>query len=146
MIQAKCGYCRRCKILKKRSSLAYPIEPVARLCLSPRFRPVSTSCRPLLLRRASQLSGQIFLKKSIVTLAWPWSWGSSQEESNPSKRGIMSRELRYCWISPRVASMALQGSRLQNPVRLDSEARIRCCSPAIGELSHMVLSSERLRR
>jgi 2-keto-4-pentenoate hydratase/2-oxohepta-3-ene-1,7-dioic acid hydratase in catechol pathway len=44
------------------------------------------------------------------------------------------------------ASMALQRNRLQHPVRLNLGARIRCFSPAIGELSHPVVSSGGLRR
>jgi 2-keto-4-pentenoate hydratase/2-oxohepta-3-ene-1,7-dioic acid hydratase in catechol pathway len=37
------------------------------------------------------------------------------------------------------ASMALQGDRLQNPARLKIGSRIRCSSPALGELSHQVV-------
>jgi 2-keto-4-pentenoate hydratase/2-oxohepta-3-ene-1,7-dioic acid hydratase in catechol pathway len=44
------------------------------------------------------------------------------------------------------ASMALQGDRLQNPVPLKIGSNIRCFSPAIGELSHPVVSSGGLRR
>jgi 5-carboxymethyl-2-hydroxymuconate isomerase len=40
------------------------------------------------------------------------------------------------------ASMALQGDRLQTPVPLKNGSIIRCSSPAIGELSHRVLSTE----
>jgi len=44
------------------------------------------------------------------------------------------------------ASMTLQGERLQNPVPIKIGSQIRCFSPAIGELSHQVVSSEgRLR-
>jgi 2-keto-4-pentenoate hydratase/2-oxohepta-3-ene-1,7-dioic acid hydratase in catechol pathway len=43
------------------------------------------------------------------------------------------------------ASMALQGDRLQNPVHLKSGSNLRCFSPAIGELSHQVVSSGGLR-
>ena len=38
------------------------------------------------------------------------------------------------------ASMALQGGRLQNSARLKIGSSIRCSSPAIGELSHQVVS------
>ena len=38
------------------------------------------------------------------------------------------------------ASMALKGDRLQNPVPLKIGSAIRCSSPAIGELSHQVVS------
>ncbi len=44
------------------------------------------------------------------------------------------------------ASMALQGDRLQNPVPLKIGSTLRCSSPAIGELSHQVVSSGGLRR
>jgi len=44
------------------------------------------------------------------------------------------------------ASMALQGDRLQNPVPLKIGSTIRCFSPAIGELSHQVVSAGGLRR
>jgi len=44
------------------------------------------------------------------------------------------------------ASMALQGDRLQNPVPLRIGSNLRCFSPAIGELSHPVVSSGGLRR
>jgi 2-keto-4-pentenoate hydratase/2-oxohepta-3-ene-1,7-dioic acid hydratase in catechol pathway len=44
------------------------------------------------------------------------------------------------------ASMALEGDRLQNPAPLKVGCRIRCSSPAIGELSHQVVSSGGLRR
>jgi len=44
------------------------------------------------------------------------------------------------------ASMALQGDRLQNPVPLKIGATLRCSSPAIGELSHQVVSAGGLRR
>jgi 2-keto-4-pentenoate hydratase/2-oxohepta-3-ene-1,7-dioic acid hydratase in catechol pathway len=44
------------------------------------------------------------------------------------------------------ASMALQGNRLQNPVPLKVGSTIRCSSPAIGELSHQVVSSGGVRR
>jgi 2-keto-4-pentenoate hydratase/2-oxohepta-3-ene-1,7-dioic acid hydratase in catechol pathway len=44
------------------------------------------------------------------------------------------------------ASMALQGDRLQNPLPLKIGSNIRCFSPAIGELSHSVVSSGSLRR
>ena len=44
------------------------------------------------------------------------------------------------------ASMALQSDRLQNPVPLRLGSAIRCFSPAIGELSHQIVSSEGLRR
>lgn len=39
------------------------------------------------------------------------------------------------------ASMALKGDRLQNPVPLKLGSTVRCFSPAIGELSHHVVSS-----
>jgi 2-keto-4-pentenoate hydratase/2-oxohepta-3-ene-1,7-dioic acid hydratase in catechol pathway len=44
------------------------------------------------------------------------------------------------------ASMALKGDRLQNPVPLRVGSTIRCSSPAIGELSHPVVSPGGLRR
>jgi 2-keto-4-pentenoate hydratase/2-oxohepta-3-ene-1,7-dioic acid hydratase in catechol pathway len=44
------------------------------------------------------------------------------------------------------ASMALRGDRLQNPVPLRIGSNLRCFSPAIGELSHQVVSSGGLRR
>jgi acylpyruvate hydrolase len=44
------------------------------------------------------------------------------------------------------ASMALQGPKLQNPVPLTLGAMVRCFSPAIGELSHLVVPSGGLRR
>ena len=44
------------------------------------------------------------------------------------------------------ASMALQRDRLQNPVPLKAGLNLRCFSPAIGELSHQVVSSGGLRR
>ena len=44
------------------------------------------------------------------------------------------------------ASLALQGNRLQNPVRLKVGSTIRCSAPAIGELSHQVVSSGGIRR
>jgi 2-keto-4-pentenoate hydratase/2-oxohepta-3-ene-1,7-dioic acid hydratase in catechol pathway len=44
------------------------------------------------------------------------------------------------------ASMALQGDRLQNPVPLKIGSNLRCFSPAIGDLSHQVVSSGGLRR
>ncbi len=44
------------------------------------------------------------------------------------------------------ASMALQGDRLQNPVALKVGSAIRCSSPAIGALSHQVVSSGGARR
>ena len=44
------------------------------------------------------------------------------------------------------ASMALNTDRLQNPVPLKLGAHICCSSPAIGELSHPVVSSGGLRR
>jgi acylpyruvate hydrolase len=40
------------------------------------------------------------------------------------------------------ASMALAGDRLQNPVPLKIGSTIRCFAPAIGELSHQVVSTE----
>jgi 2-keto-4-pentenoate hydratase/2-oxohepta-3-ene-1,7-dioic acid hydratase in catechol pathway len=39
------------------------------------------------------------------------------------------------------ASMTLNGDRLQNPVPLALGAPIRCSAPAIGELTHLVVSS-----
>ena len=44
------------------------------------------------------------------------------------------------------ASMALQGDRLQNPAPLKIGSSVRCFSPAIGELSHQVVSSKGVRR
>ncbi len=44
------------------------------------------------------------------------------------------------------ASMALQGDRLQSPAILKPGSNLRCVSPAIGELSHPVVSSGGLRR
>jgi len=44
------------------------------------------------------------------------------------------------------ASMALQNDRLQNPVPLIIGATVRCFSPAIGELSHEVVSAGGSRR
>jgi 2-keto-4-pentenoate hydratase/2-oxohepta-3-ene-1,7-dioic acid hydratase in catechol pathway len=44
------------------------------------------------------------------------------------------------------ASMALQRDRLQNPVPLKAGLNLRCFAPAIGELSHQVVSSGGLRR
>jgi acylpyruvate hydrolase len=44
------------------------------------------------------------------------------------------------------ASMALQKDRLQNPVPLKIGSILRCFSPAIGELSHQVVSSGGIRR
>mgnify|MGYP001176777871 FL=1 len=44
------------------------------------------------------------------------------------------------------ASMALQGDRLQNPVPLKIGSTLRCAAPAIGELSHQVVSAGGLRR
>jgi 2-keto-4-pentenoate hydratase/2-oxohepta-3-ene-1,7-dioic acid hydratase in catechol pathway len=44
------------------------------------------------------------------------------------------------------ASMALRGDRLQNPVPLKVGSKIRCSSPAIGELSHQVVSGGGVRR
>ena len=44
------------------------------------------------------------------------------------------------------ASMALTGDRLQNPVPLQIGSTICCSSPAIGELSHQVVSAGGLRR
>jgi 2-keto-4-pentenoate hydratase/2-oxohepta-3-ene-1,7-dioic acid hydratase in catechol pathway len=43
-------------------------------------------------------------------------------------------------------SMALRGDRLQNPVPLKVGSKIRCSSPAIGELSHQVVSGGGVRR
>ena len=40
------------------------------------------------------------------------------------------------------ASMALQGDRLQNPAPLKIGSTVHCFSPAIGELSHQVVSSK----
>jgi len=44
------------------------------------------------------------------------------------------------------ASMALQGDRLQNPAPLKIGSEVCCFSPAIGELSHQVVSSKGVRR
>ena len=44
------------------------------------------------------------------------------------------------------ATMALQGDRLQSPAVLKPGSNLRCVSPAIGELSHPVVSSGGLRR
>lgn len=44
------------------------------------------------------------------------------------------------------ASMAKQGDRLQNPVRLKPGMKIRCSSPQIGELNHEVLAAGGARR
>jgi 2-keto-4-pentenoate hydratase/2-oxohepta-3-ene-1,7-dioic acid hydratase in catechol pathway len=44
------------------------------------------------------------------------------------------------------ASMAMQGDRLQSPVPLRPGAKIRCSSPAIGELVHDVVSAAGVRR
>lgn len=44
------------------------------------------------------------------------------------------------------ASMAIQDNRLQNPVPLKIGSNLRCSSPAIGELSHQVVSGGGLRR
>jgi 2-keto-4-pentenoate hydratase/2-oxohepta-3-ene-1,7-dioic acid hydratase in catechol pathway len=44
------------------------------------------------------------------------------------------------------ASMALVRDRLQSPVSLRAGVNLRCFSPAIGELSHPVVSSGGLRR
>ena len=44
------------------------------------------------------------------------------------------------------ASMAIQGNRLQNPVPLKIGSNLRCSSPAIGELSHQVVSGGGQRR
>ncbi len=44
------------------------------------------------------------------------------------------------------ASMALQGGRLQNPAPLKIGSSVHCFSPAIGELSHQVVSSKGVRR
>ena len=44
------------------------------------------------------------------------------------------------------ASMALKGDRLQNPVPLKIGSTLRCSSPAIGELSHRVVTPGGLRR
>jgi 2-keto-4-pentenoate hydratase/2-oxohepta-3-ene-1,7-dioic acid hydratase in catechol pathway len=43
------------------------------------------------------------------------------------------------------ASMALAGDRLQSPVPLTLGSTIRCSSPAIGELTHGVVSPKGLR-
>ena len=44
------------------------------------------------------------------------------------------------------ASMALQGDRLQNPAPLKIGSEVCCFSPAVGELSHQVVSSKGVRR
>jgi 2-keto-4-pentenoate hydratase/2-oxohepta-3-ene-1,7-dioic acid hydratase in catechol pathway len=44
------------------------------------------------------------------------------------------------------ASMAIEGHRLQNPVPLRIGSNLRCSSPAIGELSHQVVSGGGKRR
>jgi len=44
------------------------------------------------------------------------------------------------------ASMAIQDNRLQNPVPLKIGSNLRCSSPAIGELSHQVVSGGGQRR
>jgi 2-keto-4-pentenoate hydratase/2-oxohepta-3-ene-1,7-dioic acid hydratase in catechol pathway len=44
------------------------------------------------------------------------------------------------------ASMALKGDRLQNPVPLKIGSTLRCSSPAIGELSHRVVTPGGLHR
>lgn len=44
------------------------------------------------------------------------------------------------------ASMALKGDRLQHPVPLKAGSSLRCFSPALGELSHPVVSAGGLRR
>ena len=44
------------------------------------------------------------------------------------------------------ASMALQKDQLQNPVPLKAGSNLRCFSPAIGELSHPVVSSRGIRQ
>jgi 2-keto-4-pentenoate hydratase/2-oxohepta-3-ene-1,7-dioic acid hydratase in catechol pathway len=44
------------------------------------------------------------------------------------------------------ASMALRKDRLQNPAPLKVGSNLRCFSPAIGELSHFVVSSGGIRR
>jgi 2-keto-4-pentenoate hydratase/2-oxohepta-3-ene-1,7-dioic acid hydratase in catechol pathway len=44
------------------------------------------------------------------------------------------------------ASMALQKHRLQNPAPLKAGCNLRCFAPAIGELSHPVVSSGGIRR
>ena len=44
------------------------------------------------------------------------------------------------------ASMALQGDRLQNPAPLKIGSTVSCSSPAIGELSHPIVSSKGARR
>jgi 2-keto-4-pentenoate hydratase/2-oxohepta-3-ene-1,7-dioic acid hydratase in catechol pathway len=44
------------------------------------------------------------------------------------------------------ASMALQDDRLQNPSALKIGSTVRCLSPAMGELSHQVVSSEEAHR
>jgi 5-carboxymethyl-2-hydroxymuconate isomerase len=43
------------------------------------------------------------------------------------------------------ASMALKGGRLQNPAPLKMGSSVRCIAPAIGELSHKVVSSRGAR-
>ena len=44
------------------------------------------------------------------------------------------------------ASMALQKDRLQNPVPLKAGSNLRCFAPAIGELSHQLMSPGAIRR
>jgi len=44
------------------------------------------------------------------------------------------------------ASMAMAGDRLQNPVPVKIGSTIRCSTPAIGELSHQVVSAGDFRR
>jgi 2-keto-4-pentenoate hydratase/2-oxohepta-3-ene-1,7-dioic acid hydratase in catechol pathway len=44
------------------------------------------------------------------------------------------------------ASMTLTGDRLQNPVPLKPGTKLRCFSPALGELSHQVVQSDGVRR
>jgi 2-keto-4-pentenoate hydratase/2-oxohepta-3-ene-1,7-dioic acid hydratase in catechol pathway len=44
------------------------------------------------------------------------------------------------------ASMALKDGGLQNPARLEIGSIVRCWSPAIGELSHRVVSEPGERR
>ena len=44
------------------------------------------------------------------------------------------------------ASMAMVGDRLQNPVPVKIGSTIRCSTPAIGELSHQVVSAGDFRR
>ncbi|HEY6366054.1 MAG TPA: fumarylacetoacetate hydrolase family protein, partial [Candidatus Binatia bacterium] len=43
-------------------------------------------------------------------------------------------------------SMTLQGDRLQNPVPLKAGSNLRCFAPAIGELSHQLMSPGGIRR